>query len=86
MTRKKSGNTKKISDIPMVDARKPNYLETILQIEDLMFLIEKIEKNILSQLPQGITKEFLATKKEFFDWVEEAQFTLEEYNTKIRHD
>lgn len=63
----------------MIDARKPNYLETILQIEELKFLVEKLEKNLWSQVPQGITDKFSATKNEFLNWIEEVEFTLENY-------
>ena len=69
----------------MIDARTPNYSETILQIEELESLITKLEKNISLQLPQGITNKFLATKNKFLNWVEEVEFTLENYK-KIKYD
>jgi hypothetical protein len=63
----------------MIDARNPNYQETIFQIGELKFLIEKLEKNVLLQLPQGITNKFISTKNSFVNWVEEVEFTLENY-------
>lgn len=66
----------------MIDASKPNYSETSLQIEELISLVEKLEKNILFQIPQGITNEFIATKNEFLNWVDEIEFTIEDYQNK----
>lgn len=67
----------------MIDARKPNYMETIIYIEELKYLVEKLEKNILFQLPQGVADEFVATKNKFFNWVEEVEFNLENYRKEI---
>ncbi len=66
----------------MIDASKPNYLETTLKIEELRFLLEKLEKNILFQIPQGITNKFISTKNEFLNWVDEIEFTIEDYQNK----
>lgn len=63
----------------MIDARNPDYLETIDQSQELMFLIEKLEKNVLFQLPQSIADNFIVTKNNFLNWVEEVEFTLENY-------
>lgn len=63
----------------MIDARKPNYSETILQAEELKSLIAKLEKNVSFQVPQGIACKFIATKNKFLNWVEEVEFTLENY-------
>lgn len=63
----------------MIDTSNPNYSETISQIDELESLITKIEKNVSLQLPQGITNEFISTKNSFFNWVEEVEFTLENY-------
>ena len=63
----------------MIDSRKPNYSETLAQIEELRCLIEKLERNVSSQLPQNITDKFLTTKNKFFNWVEEVEFTIENY-------
>ncbi len=63
----------------MIDARKPNYSETVDQTQELIFLIEKLEKNVLFQLPQGIANNFIATKNIFLNWIEEVEFTLENY-------
>lgn len=63
----------------MIDARKPNYSETLLQIEELKSLITKLDKNVSLQLPQGVTNQYISTKNSFFNWVEEVEFTLENY-------
>lgn len=63
----------------MIDARNPNYSETISQIGELKFLIEKLEKNVSLQLPQGVANEFISTKNNFVNWVEEVEFTLDDY-------
>lgn len=63
----------------MIDARKPNYSETILHAEELKSLIAKLEKNVSFQAPHGITDKFVATKNKFLNWVEEVEFTLENY-------
>ena len=51
----------------MIDARKQNYSETILQAEELKSLIEKLERNVSFQAPQGITDKFVATKNKFLN-------------------
>lgn len=63
----------------MIDARNQNYQKTISQIGELKFLIEKLEKNVLLQLPQGIANEFISTKNSFVNRVEEVEFTLDDY-------
>lgn len=63
----------------MINASNLNYQETISQIDELKSLIEKLEKNVSSQLPQGITNEFISTKNDFLNWVEEVEFTLDNY-------
>lgn len=66
----------------MVDARYQNYSETIQQIEELRQVLKKLEKNIISQLPQGISSKFISTEYDFLNWVEEADFTLAEYESR----
>ena len=66
----------------MIDASNPNYLETVLKIEELRSLLEKLEKNILLQIPQGITDEFIATKDKLLGWIDEIEFTIEDYQNK----
>ena len=63
----------------MINNSNPNYSETIDMIQELEMLIIKIERNFLFQIPQGINNEFIAAKNVFLDWVEEAEFNLEEY-------
>ena len=63
----------------MIDTRNLNYQETISQIEELKNLIAKLEKNVSLQLPQGVTNEFISTKNSFINWVEEVEFTLDDY-------
>lgn len=63
----------------MIDTRNQNYSETLSQIEELQDLVDRLEKNISLQLPQGISNEFSSTKEVFINWVEEAEFTLQNY-------
>ncbi|MDP1760527.1 MAG: hypothetical protein Q8L01_03755 [Candidatus Woesebacteria bacterium] len=63
----------------MINASNPNYQETISQIDELKFLIEKLENNVSLQLPQGVTNEFISAKNNFLNWVEEVEFTLGNY-------
>lgn len=65
----------------IVDLRNPDYGETLLQIEELKSLIEKLEKNISAQLLPQDTEEVLQAKENFMEWVEEAEILLTEYNT-----
>lgn len=64
----------------MIDNSNQNYLETIDMIQELKMLIVKIERNFLFQIPQGINNEFVVVKRVFLNWVEEAEFNLEEYS------
>ena len=63
----------------MIDASNPNYSETLSQIGELKDLIEELEGKFLWQIPHGITNELTFAKKGFLNWVEEAEFTLENY-------
>ena len=49
----------------MIDARFPNYTKTLVQLEKLRLLIEKLDRNIDDQIPQGLTKEFFLSKDDF---------------------
>jgi hypothetical protein len=60
-----------------------NYTDTLLKIEELKSLIIELEKNIYNQIPQGITKEFDESKKDFLNWIEEIEFTLIEFNDNL---
>ena len=66
----------------MIDASNPNYSETLFQIGELKSLIEELEEKLLSQIPQGITNEFISTKNEFLNWVDEIEFTIADYQNK----
>mgnify|MGYP001588032693 CR=1 FL=1 len=63
----------------MIDASNPNYSETLSLIDELKSLLEKLEKNVLFQVPQGVSDEFISTKNSFLNWVEEVEFTIENY-------
>jgi len=63
----------------MIDARNPNYSETILQMEELKTILLKIERNALFQLPQDLTNKLFASKDNFMNWIDEAEFTLRNY-------
>ncbi|PIR46808.1 MAG: hypothetical protein COV07_02395 [Candidatus Vogelbacteria bacterium CG10_big_fil_rev_8_21_14_0_10_45_14] len=63
----------------MIDTRNQNYSETLLQIAKLQDLVDMLEKNIFSQLPQGVANKFISTKDKFINWVEEAEFILQDY-------
>ena len=65
----------------MIDASNLNYSETLSQIGELYELIEKLEKNFYSQLPQGVSNKLTSAKDAFINWVEEAEFTLQNYKT-----
>ena len=63
----------------MIDTRDQNYSETLSQITELHDLIGVLEKNVSLQLPQGIANELISSKDEFMNWVEEAEFVLQNY-------
>lgn len=62
----------------MIDARNNNYLETLLQTEELTDLLTKFEANVSQQLPQGISNEVTSITKQLIDWIEEVEFVLVE--------
>ena len=64
----------------------PNYAETLLQIGELRSIIERLEANFNSQIPQGITNEFLIAKDMFLNWVDEAEFTILNYPSLHLYD
>lgn len=64
----------------MIDASNPNYTETFRQIDDLRFTMEKIEKLFYLQIPQGLKSEFDLSKNTLLHWLEEIEFTLQDYN------
>ena len=70
-----------IINMYMIDTRNQNYSETLSQIGELYELIDKLEKNFYSQLPQGISNEVTSAKEAYIDWIEEAEFTLQDYKT-----
>ena len=63
----------------MIDTRNQNYSETLSQMAELQDLISALEKNISLQLPQGVTDKFISSKEKFMNWVEEAEFVLQNY-------
>jgi len=63
----------------MIDASNPNYSETLSKIGELKDLIDYLEVKFLQQVPQGITNELTLVKNDFLNWIEEAEFTLENY-------
>lgn len=63
----------------MIDTKNQNYSETLSQIEELQDLVDRLEKNISLQLPQGISNEFSSTKEAFMNWAKEAEFALQNY-------
>ncbi len=63
----------------MIDVSKQNYTETLSQIGELCELIEKLEKKFYLQLPQEISNKATSTKDVFINWIEEAEFTLQNY-------
>lgn len=63
----------------MIDASNPNYVDTLLQIDELRFSIERIEKNLSNQIPQGLNDKFVSSKNALMNWVEEIEFTLTDY-------
>lgn len=68
----------------MIDASNPNYSETLSKIEELKDLIEELEEKFSRQVPQGITNKLTLAKKDFLNWIEEAEFTLEEFRKYCR--
>ena len=63
----------------MIDTRNQNYSETLSQMAELQDLISALEKNISLQLPLGVTDKFISSKEKFMNWVEEAEFVLQNY-------
>ncbi len=63
----------------MIDTRNQNYSETLSQIAELQDLVDRLEKNISLQLPQGVANELVSAKDKFINWVEEAEFILQNY-------
>lgn len=63
----------------MINTSNPNYSETLSKIGELKDLIEELEEKFSCQVPQGITNEFALAKKDFLNWVEEAEFTIGNY-------
>ncbi|OHA53945.1 MAG: hypothetical protein A2Z62_01330 [Candidatus Terrybacteria bacterium RIFCSPLOWO2_02_42_20] len=63
----------------MIDTRNQNYSETLSQIAELQDLVDMLEKNISLQLPQGVVNKFISTKNKFINWVDEAEFILQDY-------
>ncbi|MCR4264460.1 MAG: hypothetical protein NUV98_07150 [Candidatus Roizmanbacteria bacterium] len=63
----------------MINASRPNYSETLSKIEELKDLVEELEEKFSWQVPQGITNELTLAKKDFLNWIEEAEFTIENY-------
>ena len=63
----------------MIDSSNPNYSETLSKIGELKDLIDYLEVKFLQQVPQGITNELTLVKNDFLNWIEEAEFTLENY-------
>ncbi|MEK7655063.1 MAG: hypothetical protein AAB386_00045 [Patescibacteria group bacterium] len=63
----------------MIDTRNQNYSETLSQIAELQDLVGRLEKNISLQLPQGVANELVSAKDKFINWVEEAEFILQNY-------
>lgn len=59
--------------------KKNNYTETLDWIEQAKDLLEKIEKNVESQINQELGDQFSQTKAELTNWLEEIEFTLGEY-------
>lgn len=65
----------------MIDESNQNYSETLSQISELYDLVDELEKKFYSQLPQGISNEITSAKEVFINWIEEAEFTLQNYKT-----
>ncbi len=63
----------------MIDASNPNYPETFREIDDLRSSMEKLEKSFCYQIPQGLKSEFDSSKSTLFHWIEEIEFTLQNY-------
>ncbi|MFC1453654.1 hypothetical protein ACFLQL_00555 [Verrucomicrobiota bacterium] len=66
----------------MIDNSNPDYGKTLRQIEKLKSYIEAtepLEKQLEKQIPQGLLAEYLKTKKEFINWLEEIEFTIGDY-------
>ena len=63
----------------MVNTNNQNYSETLSQIGELYELIDKLEKKFYSQLPQGVSNEITSSKDVFLNWIQEAEFNLQNY-------
>lgn len=63
----------------MIVREDQNYEKTLSQLGALQDLLDELEKNILVQLPSGIADGFISSKSTLLDWVEEAEFTLQDY-------
>lgn len=66
--------------VNMIDASNPNYSETLRQIDELRSSMEGLDSKFFSEIPQGLKEEFDSSKGMLFHWIEEIEFTLQEYN------
>jgi hypothetical protein len=60
-----------------------NYLETLKLLDSLRNQLERIEKNLHFQIPQGLLHKYDESKDDFLNWVEEIEVLLIEYDEKI---
>ena len=63
----------------MIDARNPNYSETLLEIDELKSLFEKLEQKFYAQIPHGLNDKFVSSKNILLNWLEEIEFTIGDY-------
>lgn len=64
----------------MVDASNPDYLETLCQIDALRSSMLKLDERLSTQIPQGLQARFDSSKAPLFHWIDEIEFTLQEFN------
>ena len=72
----------------MVNVRYPNYKKTYEEIQNLKFVLENLDKlddSISNQVPI-VAEEYFFSKKQFINWLEEIEFTLQDYHKNIYHD
>lgn len=59
-----------------------NYSDTLLKIEKIKYLISELEQKVYSQIPQGIVNKFDESKKSLLNWIEEIEFTINDYQNQ----
>lgn len=64
----------------MIDASNPSYSETFRQIDEIRMSLKDLEKILYFQIPQGLKAEFDSSRDSLVHWIEEIEFTLQDYS------